>query len=90
MPNNDFSSPEENIKSDKQIIESPEVKAIAKKAVEKNKMEFGPAEIGYFLVYPNISRQKSCQVHENKSRDKILLLKRLSDRNIRRIMGYVR
>tara|TARA_B100000989_G_scaffold298308_1_gene287015 strand:- start:7930 stop:8034 length:105 start_codon:yes stop_codon:yes gene_type:complete len=34
MPNNDFSSPEENIKSDKQIIESPEVKAIAKKVVE--------------------------------------------------------
>ena len=39
-------------------MESPEVESIAKKVVEKHKMEFGPAEIGYFLVYPNISRQK--------------------------------
>ena len=53
MPTNDFLSPEETINTDKQLMESPEVEAIAKKVVEQHKMEFGPAEIGYFLVYPN-------------------------------------
>lgn len=61
MPSNDFLSPEETINSDKQLMESPEVEAIAKKVVEQHKMEFGPAEIGYFLVYPNISRQKAAK-----------------------------
>lgn len=61
MPTNDFLSPEETINSDKQLMESPEVKAIAKKVIEQHKMEFGPAEIGYFLVYPNISRQKAAK-----------------------------
>ena len=61
MPTNDFLSPEETINSDKQLMESPEVEAIAKKVVEQHKMEFEPAEIGYFLVYPNISRQKAAK-----------------------------
>tara|TARA_Y100000385_G_C13042742_1_gene616012 strand:- start:566 stop:1057 length:492 start_codon:yes stop_codon:yes gene_type:complete len=61
MPTNDFLSPEETINSDKQLMESPEVEAIARKVVEQHKMEFGPAEIGYFLVYPNISRQKAAK-----------------------------
>ena len=61
MPSKDILSPEETINSDKQLMESPEVEAIAKKVVEKHKMEFGPAEIGYFLVYPNISRQKAAK-----------------------------
>jgi len=61
MPTNDFLSPEETINSDKQLMESLEVEAIAKKVVEQHKMEFGPAEIGYFLVYPNISRQKAAK-----------------------------
>jgi predicted metallopeptidase len=61
MPTNDFLSPEETINSDKQLMESPEVEAIAKKVIEQHKMEFGPAEIGYFLVYPNISRQKAAK-----------------------------
>ncbi len=61
MPSKDILSPEETINSDKQLMESPEVDAIAKKVVEKHKMEFGPAEIGYFLVYPNISKQKAAK-----------------------------
>ena len=61
MPTNDFLSPEETINSDKQLMESPEVEVIAKKVIEQHKMEFGPAEIGYFLVYPNISRQKAAK-----------------------------
>ena len=61
MPTNDFLSPEETINSDKQLMESPEVEAIAKKVVKQHKIEFGPAEIGYFLVYPNISRQKAAK-----------------------------
>ena len=61
MPNDDILSPEETINSDKQLTESLEVEAIAKRVVEKHKMKFGPAEIGYFLVYPNISRQKAAK-----------------------------
>ena len=61
MPSKEILSPEETINSDKQLMESPEVEAIANKVVEKHKMEFGPAEIGYFLVYPNISRQKAAK-----------------------------
>ena len=61
MPSKDILSPEETINSEKQLMESPEMEAIAKKVVEKHKMKFGPAEIGYFLVYPNISRQKAAK-----------------------------
>ena len=61
MPSNDILSSEETISSDKQLMESQEVEKIAKKVVEKHKMEFGPAEIGYFLVYSNISRQKAAK-----------------------------
>lgn len=55
---NDFLKAESSIRSDKQLMESPEVEAIAKKVIEKHNMEFGPADIGYLLVYPNISKQR--------------------------------
>ena len=58
MNDNDLLQPVEVTSKDKQLMESPEVEKIAKDVIEKNKMEFGPAEIGYFLVYPNISKQK--------------------------------
>jgi len=61
MNDNDLLQPVEVTSSDKQLMESPEVEKIAKDVIEKNKMEFGPAEIGYFLVYPNISKQRAAK-----------------------------
>ncbi|MEO9887300.1 MAG: putative metallopeptidase [Balneola sp.] len=61
MNDNDLLQPVEVTSKDKQLMESPEVEKIAKDVIEKNKMEFGPAEIGYFLVYPNISKQRAAK-----------------------------
>ncbi|MEP1150382.1 MAG: hypothetical protein JXR20_07600 [Balneola sp.] len=61
MNDNDLLQPVETTSKDKQLMESPEVEKIAKDVIEKNKMEFGPAEIGYFLVYPNISKQRAAK-----------------------------
>lgn len=61
MTNDDLLQPVETISKEKQLMESPEVEAIAKDVIEKNKMDFGPAEIGYFLVYPNISKQRAAK-----------------------------
>jgi|SRR5690554_6461570 len=57
----DILAPVESTSSEKQLMESPELEAIAKKVIERNKLEFGPAEIGYFLVYPHISKQKAAK-----------------------------
>lgn len=61
MATNDFLAPEVTISTDKQLMESPEVETLAKKVIERHKLEFGPAEIGYFLVYPNISKQRAAK-----------------------------
>lgn len=61
MNDNDFLSPVEVTSSEKQLMESPELEAIAKKIIEEQKLDFGPAEIGYFLVYPHISKQKAAK-----------------------------
>ncbi|MEX0890360.1 MAG: putative metallopeptidase [Balneolaceae bacterium] len=62
MPDNDFLDPKGDIRlTDKQLMESEEIEAIAKKVIEENDMEFGPAQIGYFLVYPNITKQRAAK-----------------------------
>ncbi len=61
MHENDLLSPEPTTSSEKQLMESPEIEAIAKKVIETYKLEFGPAEVGYFLVYPHISKQKAAK-----------------------------
>ncbi len=61
MNENDILVPSEVTSSEKQLMESPEIETIAKKVIERNKLEFGPAEIGYFLVYPHISKQKAAK-----------------------------
>ncbi|MEX0661142.1 MAG: putative metallopeptidase [Balneolaceae bacterium] len=62
MPENDFLKPEGEIKlSDKQLNESPEMAEVAKEVIELHKMDLGPAEIGYLLVYPNISKQRAAK-----------------------------
>ncbi len=48
--------------SQKQLMESPEVAAIAEEIIERESLDFGPAEIGYFLVYPNLSKYKAAKV----------------------------
>lgn len=61
MQENDFLEAEEVTSSDKQLMESPEMETIANKVIKEYKLEFGPAEIGYFLVYPHISKQKAAK-----------------------------
>ena len=61
MPENDFLISEEIISTDKQLMESSELETIAKKIIKNNKLDFGPSEIGYFLIYPNISKQRAAK-----------------------------
>ena len=62
MPENDFLDPKGDITlRDKELIESPEMDQIAKKVIEMHNMNLGPAQIGYLLVYPNISKQKAAK-----------------------------
>lgn len=62
MKDNDFLKPDETIAlGNKQLMESPEVEEIAKTVIERENLEFGPAEIGYFLVYPNLSKYKAAK-----------------------------
>ncbi len=61
MHENDLLEAAEVTSSDKQLMESPEMETIAKNVIKEYKLEFGPAEIGYFLVYPHISKQKAAK-----------------------------
>jgi len=61
MQENDFLEPSEITSTDKQLMESPEIEAISKKVTTDFKLDFGPAEVGYFLVYPHISKQKAAK-----------------------------
>lgn len=62
MKDNDFLNPEGDIKlSDKQLMESAEVEEVARQVMEKYKVNVEPAQIGYFLVYPNLSKQKAAK-----------------------------
>src|SRR5699024_9629002 len=45
----------------KQLMESPEVEAVAEAVIERESLDFGPAEIGYFLVYPNLSKYRAAK-----------------------------
>lgn len=62
MQENDYLDPKGEITlSGKQLMESPEVEKIAGKVIEKFDLDFGPAQIGYFLIYPNISKQRAAK-----------------------------
>lgn len=59
---NDFLEPKGDIQlRDKQLMESEEVEELARKVIEDHDMQFGPAQVGYFLVYPNISKQRAAK-----------------------------
>lgn len=40
----------------KQYIEAPELQKVAEKVIDKRNIEIHPAQVGYMLVYPNISK----------------------------------
>lgn len=62
MKDNDFLKPGDTIShSNKQLMESPEIEAIAERVAERENLEFGPAEIGFFLVYPNLSKYRAAK-----------------------------
>lgn len=62
MKDNDFLKPGDTVNTgDKQLMESPEVEKVAERVIEQENMEFGPAVIGYFLVYPNLSKYKAAK-----------------------------
>lgn len=62
MAENEYLDPTAEIKLiDKQLTESPEMEEIAKEVIETHGIELGPAEIGYILVYPNISKQRAAK-----------------------------
>ncbi|PKD44414.1 putative metallopeptidase [Rhodohalobacter barkolensis] len=62
MADNDYLKPEGEIKlTDKQLMEAPEIEEIAKEVIETHKIELGPAQVGYLLVYPNISKQRAAK-----------------------------
>ena len=62
MVTNDILETMEPVKaSSKQYMESPEVEAVAKAIIKNHNLDFGPADIVYFLVYPNISKKKAAQ-----------------------------
>ena len=61
MNDNEFLAPVDVISTDKQLMESPEIETISKKIIKEYNLDFGPAEIGFFLVYPNISKQRAAK-----------------------------
>jgi len=62
MQDNEFLDPKGDIRlTDKELIESPELQELAAEVIETHKIELGPAQIGYLLVYPNISKQRAAK-----------------------------
>lgn len=50
------------VRSGKQFTVSEELERLAKKIMDDKKLDFGPAEISYLLVYPNISTKRPAKV----------------------------
>lgn len=62
MKDKDFLKPGDTIShSNKQLMESPEIESIAERVAERENLDFGPAEIGFFLVYPNLSKYRAAK-----------------------------
>ena len=58
MNENDFLKPGDSIQlKDKQLMESQEVEELAQEVIKEEGLELGPSEIGYFLIYPNLSKK---------------------------------
>ena len=51
--------------SGKELMSSKELEDIAKEVIEKENMDLRPAEIGYLLVYPNLSKSNVARCLKN-------------------------
>lgn len=59
---NDFLEPStDRISGGKQFIQSPDIEEMAKRVIEEKKIELGPAQVSYLLVYPNISKKRAAK-----------------------------
>jgi hypothetical protein len=61
MSKNEVLRPDDTISRNKQLMESPEIEKIADEIIDRETLDFGPAEIGYFLVYPNLSKYRAAK-----------------------------
>ena len=43
----------------KQFFEDPALEKIAKGVIEEKNIEMGPAEVGFLMVYPNVSKKRA-------------------------------
>lgn len=60
VPQN-FNPNKEVTLTEKQLNESEEMETLAREVIEQYNMELGPAQVGYILVYPNISKQRAAR-----------------------------
>ena len=62
MAQNDYLDPKGEIKlSGKELMEAPEMEKLASEVLEDHQIDIGPAQIGFLLVYPNISKQRAAK-----------------------------
>jgi hypothetical protein len=61
MSKDDLLRPDDTISRNKQLMESAEIEKIADDIIDRESLDFGPAEIGYFLVYPNLSKYRAAK-----------------------------
>lgn len=45
--------------SEKELMESPEAEELARQVMSDHGVDLGPARVGYFLVYPNLSKTRA-------------------------------
>lgn len=45
--------------SEKELMESPEAESLAKQVMDEFGVDLGPARVGFFLVYPNLSKTRA-------------------------------
>lgn len=43
----------------KQLIEDPQLETLAEEVISEHNIELGPADVGYMLIYPNISKTRA-------------------------------
>src|SRR5690625_94735 len=56
-----LSSTGENKIPYKELIEIPELQKMAEDFIQEQNIELGPAQVGYLLLYPNISKQRAAK-----------------------------
>lgn len=48
--------------TEKQLVEAPEIEQMASTLQQTHALDFGPAEIGFILVYPHLSKKQAAKV----------------------------